>query len=123
MTMTTERRCLYDRFPIPARPKECLLIHVLAILTAAPDKRTVLLEAFQANVPAVHAEKGCIEYTAVIDVAGADPAFGTDTFVVIEKWATMADLKAHAVAPHMTAYSARTRDLLAKRAVHVLEAA
>ena len=99
------------------------MIHVLAILTATSGNRATLLEAFQANVPAVHAEKGCIEYTAVIDVAGADPALGPDTFVVVEKWATMADLKAHAVAPHMTAYSARTRDLLAKRAVHVLEAA
>jgi quinol monooxygenase YgiN len=66
------------------------VIHVIAILTAKPGKRAEYLELFQANVPAVHAEDGCIEYAATVDVAGADPAFGPDTFVVVEKWASMA---------------------------------
>jgi quinol monooxygenase YgiN len=96
------------------------MIHVLAIITAKPHKRDTLLEAFKAIMPAVHAESGCIEYGPVIDVADAEPAFGPDTFVVIEKWESMAALKAHAVAPHMLAYGERTRDLVAKRAVHVL---
>ena len=96
------------------------MIHVLAIITARPNQRAILLEAFKAIVPVVHAEAGCIEYGPVIDVDGADPAFGSDTFVVVEKWESMAALKAHAVAPHMAAYGAKTRDLVAKRAVHVL---
>lgn len=99
------------------------MIHVLAIITAKPHQRAALLEAFKANVPAVHAEAGCIEYGPVTDVDGADPAFGPDTFVVVEKWETMAALKAHAVAPHMIAYGAKTKDLVAKRAVHVLTSA
>jgi quinol monooxygenase YgiN len=96
------------------------MIHVLAIITTKPGQRDAVLKAFKANVPAVHAEAGCIEYGPVIDVDGADPAFGPDTFVVVEKWESMAALKAHAVAPHMVAYGAKTKDLVAKRAVHVL---
>jgi quinol monooxygenase YgiN len=99
------------------------MIHVLAIITAKPGQRATVLEAFNANVPTVRAEAGCIEYGATVDVAGADPAFGPDTFVVIEKWESMAALKAHAAAPHMAAYSAKVRELLASRAVHVLDPA
>lgn len=96
------------------------MIHVLAILTAHPGKRAEVLKAFQANVPAVHAEDGCIEYTAVVDVEGVDPAFGPDTFVVVEKWESLAALKAHAASAHMAAYGEKVRHLMADRAVHVL---
>jgi len=96
------------------------MIHVLAIITAKSGQRGTLLQAFKAIVPTVHAEVGCIEYGPVVDVDGADPAFGPDTFVVVEKWESMAALKAHAVAPHMAAYGEKTKDLVAKRAVHVL---
>ena len=99
------------------------MIHVLAILTAKPGKRAEVLEAFQANVPAVHAEDGCIEYTAVVDVDGAEPAFGPDTFVVVEKWESRAALKAHAAAAHMAACGEKVKDLMAARAVHVLNPA
>ncbi|AGB69977.1 MULTISPECIES: putative quinol monooxygenase [Rhizobium] len=99
------------------------MIHVLAILIAHPGKRAEVLEAFQANVPAVHAEDGCIEYTAVVDVEGADPAFGPDTFVVVEKWESLAALKAHAASAHMAAYGEKVKDLMAGRAVHVLNPA
>jgi quinol monooxygenase YgiN len=71
-------------------------------------------------VPTVHAEAGCIEYGPVVDVDGADPAFGPDTFVVVEKWESMAALQAHAAAPHMKVYGEKTKELVAKRAVHVL---
>ena len=96
------------------------MIHVIAIITAKPRQRGAVLEIFNANLPAVRAEAGCIEYGPVIDVDGADPAFGPDTFVVVEKWESMAALKAHAAAPHMAAYGETTRDLVAARAVHVL---
>ena len=47
-------------------------------------------------------------------------AFGPDTFVVIEKWASMDALRAHAAAPHMAAYGAKTREHVASRVIHVL---
>ncbi len=99
------------------------MIHVIAVITAKPGKRAAILELFQANVPAVRAEKGCIEYGAAIDAEPALPIqkkWGADTFLVVEKWESMEALKAHAAAPHMTAYGARTKDLIASRVIHVL---
>ena len=99
------------------------MIHVLAIITANPGQRARVLEAFQANVPAVRAEEGCIEYGAAVDLEGfgaVQTAFGPDTFVVIEKWASPEALKAHAAAPHMAAYGAKTKPLIASRVIHVL---
>lgn len=97
------------------------MIHVLAIITAKPGKRAELLDLFRTIIPTVRAEDGCIEYGPVVDIAGADPAFGSDTFVVVEKWTTLAALKAHAAAPHMAEYGAKSGHLVAARAVHVLE--
>jgi quinol monooxygenase YgiN len=100
------------------------MIHVLAIITAKPGKREEVLAAFRANMPAVHAEAGCIEYGPVIDAPTGTPTkFGDDTFVVIEKWETADHLKAHAASPHMKAYGEKTRDLLADRVIHVLSPA
>jgi quinol monooxygenase YgiN len=98
-------------------------VHVIAVITAKPGRRAELLQAFQANVPNVHAEDGCIEYVATVDAEGAgdiQTGFGADTFVVVEKWASLDALKAHAAAPHMAAYAARTKDLIARRVIHVL---
>ncbi len=100
------------------------MIHVIAKITAQPGQRDRILEAFRANVPAVRAEEGCIEYVATVDAAGmpASPgSAGADTFVVIEKWASLAALQAHAAAPHMKAYASRVRELTAARVIHVLE--
>jgi quinol monooxygenase YgiN len=102
------------------------MIHVVAVITAKPGKREEVLNHFRANVPAVRAEKGCIEYGAALD---ADPAlpvqtkYGPDTFVVIEKWESLDALKAHAAAPHMAAYGAKTKELLASRVIHILSPA
>ncbi len=98
-------------------------VHVVAIITAKTGMRDTVLEAFRANVPAVHAEEGCIEYGATIDaegVGGLQTKFGDDTFVVVEKWQSLDALKAHAAAPHMAAYAAKTKDMLASRVIHVL---
>ena len=102
------------------------MIHVIAIITAKPGMRDVILKEFHANMPAVHAEKGCIEYGPAIDAegfGGFQTKFGPDTFVVIEKWESLDHLKAHAASPHMAAYGAKTRELLANREIHVLSPA
>lgn len=99
------------------------MIHVIAVITAKPGQRDRILQAFKANVPAVRAERGCIEYQATVDADDAGPAqapFGADTFVVVEKWEDMAALRAHAAAPHMAAYAAATREYIASRAIHIL---
>ena len=101
------------------------MIHVIAIITAKPGQREHILEAYRANRPAVLAEDGCIFYEATVDAAGMPPsrdAFGDDTFVVIERWESVAALKAHAASAHMAAYGAKTKEFTASRAIHVLEA-
>lgn len=102
------------------------MIHVIAIITAKPGMRDAVLKEFKANMPAVHAEKGCIEYGPAVDAEGMGPvqtAMGPDTFVVIEKWASMDDLKAHGGAPHMKTYAGKVKDMLASRVIHVLKPA
>jgi quinol monooxygenase YgiN len=99
------------------------MIHVIAILTAKPGMRDAMLQAFRANVPAVKAERGCIEYGAAMDFEDGpkfQTKYGPDTFVVLEKWESMDALKAHAAAPHMVAYAAKTKDMIASRLIHIL---
>jgi quinol monooxygenase YgiN len=96
------------------------MIHVLAIITAKPGMREAILQDFRANMPAVHAENGCIEYGPAIDTEGSPAKFGDDTFVVIERWESPEALKAHAASPHMAAYAAKTRDRIASRVIHLL---
>ena len=43
--------------------------------------------------------------------------------MVIEKWASADALKAHAAAPHMAAYAAKVKDMLASRVIHILQPA
>lgn len=102
------------------------MVHVIAVITAKPGMRENILQLFRANVPAVRAEQGCIEYGAAVD---ADPAlpfqtkWGPDTFLVVEKWESMDALKAHAAAPHMAAYGAKSKEFIASRVIHILSPA
>jgi quinol monooxygenase YgiN len=71
----------------------------------------------------VHAEAGCVEYGPNIDAEGFgafQTRMGSDAFVVIETWESADALKAHSVAPHMTAYGEKTKALIASRAIHIL---
>lgn len=102
------------------------MIHVAAIITAKPGQRSAILELFKANVPAVHAEDGCIEYAPVIDTPSAgsiQTKLGDDSFMVVEKWESAEALKAHAASPHMAAYAAKTKEMIASRVIHVLSPA
>ncbi len=102
------------------------MIHVLAIITAKPSMRDAILREFRANVPAVRAEKGCIEYGPAIDAEGMgaiQTKLGPDSFVVVEKWESADALKAHAAAPHMAAYAKKTKEMIASRVIHVLSPA
>ena len=99
------------------------MIHVIAVITAKPGKRAEILQHFRGNVPNVHKEKGCIEYGAAVDAENAlafQTKWGPDTFLVVEKWESMEALKAHAAAPHMAAYGAKTKELIASRVIHIL---
>ena len=99
------------------------MIHVIALITAKPGKREEILKHARANLAAVRAEKGCIEYGAAVDAENAlafQTKWGPETFLVIEKWESMDALKAHAAAPHMAAYGAKTKEHIATRVIHIL---
>jgi len=99
------------------------MIHVIAIITAQPGKRSELLEAFSKIVPLVHAENGCVEYQPVTDVDEAgdmQTALGPDSFMVVEKWDSINDLKAHAASDHMVNYGKSAGHLVADRTIHIL---
>lgn len=102
------------------------MIHVLAFIVTKPGQRAALLEQFHALMPKVHAEAGCIEYGPVVDAdgfGGFQKPLGPDTFTVVEKWASADALRAHAAAPHMAEYGARTKDMIISRTIHVLQPA
>jgi quinol monooxygenase YgiN len=102
------------------------MVHVIAILTTKPGMREKVLEHARANLAAVRAEQGCIEYGQVVDAENAlkfQTKAGPDTFFVIEKWESMEALKAHSTAPHMVAYAAKIKDMMAGRVIHILSAA
>lgn len=99
------------------------MLHVVATITAKPGLRDAVLREFRANMPAVHAEDGCIEYVPVVDaprVGAFQTELGPDTFVVVEKWASPEALAAHAASAHMKAYAERTADIIENRTIQVL---
>ena len=96
------------------------MIHVLAVITTKPGLRAEVLTLFHGNMPAVHAEAGCIEYGPVVDAPNSPAKYGDDTFVVVEKWESADHLKAHAASPHMAAYGAKTKEMLASREIHIM---
>jgi quinol monooxygenase YgiN len=100
------------------------MVHVIAIITARPGLRAELLKLVHANLAAVRAEQGCIEYGPAIDVpgfGGAQAVLGEDTFVFVEKWESAEALRLHFTQPHMIDYLGKSKELIATRAVHVLE--
>ena len=102
------------------------MIHVIAIITAKPGQRENILAAARANIPAVLAEDGCIEYAPAVDAEGMgsfQAKFGPDTFVFVEKWRDSDALKAHAASAHMAAYGAKVKEMIASRTIHVLSPA
>jgi quinol monooxygenase YgiN len=99
------------------------VIHIIAIVTAKPGRRAEALEAVRDVAPLARAETGCIEYSPLVDLDSSAAKFGTDSFVVVEKWKDKAALARHRTAAHMVAYAAKTQDLIAKRSIYLLGSA
>jgi quinol monooxygenase YgiN len=99
------------------------MIHVLASIGIKPGKRAAFIKKFKANVPAVLAEDGCVEYIPAIDTeSGIEAQWVDETVVtVIEKWETLAALKAHLVAPHMEQFRIDTKHLVEDISLSILE--
>ncbi len=101
-------------------------VYVVAAITVKDGQRDELVKHFKANVPAVHAEDGCIFYEPVIDTASGIPIQGAlrpNVLVVMEKWESLAHLLEHLKAPHMDAYREKVKDLVVDTALQVFQAA
>lgn len=97
------------------------MIHVIATIELAPGTRDAFLTEFRKLIPDVRAENGCIEYGPAVD-AETDltnqAKLGPDKVIVVEKWESLAALKAHSAAPHMQAYRVNVKDYV--RSVNLL---
>lgn len=78
----------------------------------------------KAILDAVRREDGCIEYRLLGDCETdweKPQRFGDRTLWMIEKWASIASLKAHLAAPHMKAFGPKVSGMRANGTFHVLE--
>ena len=99
------------------------MIYVLATINLHSGRRANFLDEFKRNVPNVLAEQGCLEYVPSLDVETTIPAQGPprpDVVTVVEKWADLAALEAHLIAPHMLAYRAKVKDMVQGVSLQVL---
>ncbi len=102
------------------------MIHVIATIEVKPGKRDAFLAEFHRIMPLVHAEAGCIEYGPSVDVASGLLMQGPlreNIAVIIEKWESLAALKAHTQAPHMAEYRVAVKDLVVGVTLQVLQPA
>lgn len=100
------------------------MIHVLAKIELHPGRRADFLVEFHRIVPEVLQEKGCLAYgptvDATTDLTNQAP-LGPDTVMIVERWETLDDLKAHLVAPHMLAYRPRVKEMVVRSTLNILE--
>lgn len=99
------------------------MIIVLASISVKAGKVDEFLAAFNANVPAVLAEAGCIEYFPTVDVDSGIPIQETSatTVTICEKWESLEHLHAHLKAPHMLAYREGVKDIVEGTSLKVLQ--
>ena len=101
------------------------MICVIATIKAKAGQRNALLACIQDNLSNVHAEVGCVEYQPMVDTESSLGAqeLDEDAVIMIEKWETMSDLNAHAVAPHMLNYREKVKDIVESVSLKILTAA
>ena len=101
------------------------MISVLASIQLHQGQRAAFLEIFNANVPLVRQESGCIEYFPAVDIdAGLPPQlFDENMVTVIEKWQSLEALRAHLASPHMLEYKEKVKTLVKDLSLKVLQVA
>jgi quinol monooxygenase YgiN len=100
------------------------MIHVIATIEVQPGQRDAFLVEFQRIVPLVRAEAGCIDYAPCVDVVSGLSMQGpprANVAVILEKWESLAALKAHTQAPHMAEYRVRIKDLVVGVQLQILQ--
>jgi quinol monooxygenase YgiN len=99
------------------------MIYVIATVDVVPGKREEFIAEFRRVVPDVLAEKGCLFYGPTVDIPsglGKQIPLRADVVTIVESWQSLEDLQAHIVAPHMTPYRERVKDLVLSTQLQVL---
>lgn len=99
------------------------MIHVIASIYVKEDRLAEFLTIFTENIPAVRQERGCIEYEPTQDLPTGLPLqeLKGNVVTIIEKWASLEDLRTHLAAPHMLTYQKKVKKLVEKVTLKVLE--
>ncbi len=90
------------------------MVRVIASIRVKRGALGEYVALFKENVPKVLAEEGCIEYSPCLDAdtGWKNQALDACRMTVVEKWASMDALQAHARAPHMAAFRKRAGHLV-----------
>ncbi len=98
------------------------MVYVVAELMVAAGKRDEFLTLFNALVPDVRAEEGCIEYFPTVDVeTDGDDDPRSNVVTVLEKWGSAEALEKHHLAPHMLKFREEAKELMLGSQIRVLE--
>ena len=100
------------------------MVFVIVNYETKDGRRDDFLTEFKQIVTMVRAEKGCLKYEPTIDElnSGLPTTFSTNAnrITLIEMWESVAALKAHIVAPHMSEFRERVKPYLAKVEIQLL---
>ena len=101
------------------------MVHVIASIRVKKGSLERYAALFKQNVPNVLAEDGCLQYTPCLDADTGWKAQERDPqrITIVEQWASMGALQAHAKAPHMAAFRQRAGHLVEDVSLRVLETA
>ena len=101
------------------------MINVIASIRVKTGRPSDFLKIFKANIPAVRAEKGCIEYFPTIDIDAKLPPQVLDENIVtiLEKWESLEALRHHLKTPHMLAYREQVKNIVENVSLKVLQEA
>ena len=101
------------------------MIYVLASIRVKKGRRQDFIEIFKSNVPNVKEERGCLQYSPMVDINADLPPQILDENVVtvIECWENLDALKTHLTAPHMLAYREKVKDMVEDTSLKVLQEA
>ncbi|KGO34825.1 MAG: putative quinol monooxygenase [Desulfoprunum sp.] len=100
------------------------MITVIASITVRQQRKDEFIAIFNANVPAVRAEAGCIEYYPAIDIdtGVARQSLDHNLITIVEKWRDVEAWKDHLATPHLRAYHQQVKDLVEGVTLKVLQA-
>ena len=98
------------------------MIDVIASIRIKEGHADEFIEKFKANVAAVLAEQGCIDYYPAIDRDAGIAAQEIDAQVVtiVEKWRSIEALQAHLAAPHMVRFRESVKSIVQGTTLKVL---